>query len=46
MKDLLQRSVLIPLVMILMIQSIITMAAYGIPVVTAVVAADQRGRNA
>ncbi len=40
MKDLLQRSVLIPLVMILMIQSIITMAAYGIPVVTAVVAAD------
>lgn len=40
MKDLLQRSVLTPLVMILVIQSTITMAAYGIPVVTAVIAAD------
>lgn len=40
LNNLLQRSVLTPLVMILVIQSIITMAAYGIPVVTAVVAAD------
>jgi hypothetical protein len=40
LKDLLQRSVLTPLVMILVIQSTITMAAYGIPVVTAVIAAD------
>ncbi len=40
MKDLMQRSVMTPLVMILVIQSTITMAAYGIPVVTAVIAAD------
>jgi MFS family permease len=39
-QDLLQRRVMVPLIMILVIQSIITMAAYGIPVVTAEIAAD------